>query len=193
MTSTCSKILLHCCCGPCSLASIDFLVSQGLSVKPLFFNPNIEPDEERSKRLEAFLVCCKFKKLEPIVINEQAYKKDGTRCKGCFSFRLSKTASVASSFGIATFTTSLLISPYQKHDLLAEVGREFHNFRYFDLRPYYVESQRQAKELGIYRQKYCGCLESALEAKWLSKRIQEKNRIKSGPSSNWIPDWLKDR
>ena len=51
----------------------------------------------------------------------------------------------------------------------------------------------QAKELGIYRQKYCGCLKSAQEAKWLSKRIQEKIRLKSGPTSDWTPDWLKDR
>ena len=193
MTSTCSEILLHCCCGPCSLASIDFLVSKGFSVKPLFFNPNIEPDEERQRRLETFLVCCKFKNLDPIVIDEQTYKKDGTRCQGCFSFRLEKTAQVARQSEITLFTTSLLISPYQKHSLLAEVGKRFDNFRYFDLRPFYNNSQMQAKELGIYRQKYCGCLKSAQEAKWLSKRIQEKIRLKSGPTSDWTPDWLKDR
>ncbi|NTU61574.1 MAG: epoxyqueuosine reductase QueH, partial [Caldiserica bacterium] len=168
MTNICSEILLHCCCGPCSLASIDFLVSRGFLVRPMFFNPNIEPDEERSKRLEAFLACCRIKHLEPIIIDEQSYIKDGARCSGCFEFRLEKAASVARSIRIALFTTSLLISPYQKHDLLANVGSKFDGFRYFDLRPFYADSQMQAKELGIYRQKYCGCFESHLASSILS-------------------------
>lgn len=184
-------MLLHCCCGPCSLASIDFLVSQGFIVKPLFFNPNIEPDEERQRRLDAFLVCCKHKNLEPMIIDDNTFKKDETRCLNCFEYRLSKVSEVAKSLGIKVFSTSLLISPYQKHDLLKRVGSSYENFRYFDLRPYYQESQRQAKELGIYRQKYCGCLESVQETKWLAKRNSEKNRVKNGPSSDWTPNWLK--
>jgi predicted adenine nucleotide alpha hydrolase (AANH) superfamily ATPase len=160
-------------------------------VKPLFFNPNIDPDDERRKRLDAFLVCCKHKSLEPIIIDENTYIKDETRCQNCFEHRLSKVSEVAKSFGINFFTTSLLISPYQNHELLAKVGSMFDDFKYFDIKPFYSESQRQAKELGIYRQKYCGCLESAQEAKWLSKRYSDKNRIKNGPFSDWSPNWLK--
>lgn len=98
---------------------------------------------------------------------------------------------MASTLGIGLFTTSLLISPYQKHELLKEVGTKFDRFAYIDLRPFFHDSQRQARELGVYCQKYCGCLESAQEAKWLAKRNSEKNRVKNGLYSDWTPDWLK--
>lgn len=192
--STSSDILLHCCCGPCSTATIDFLQSNGFSVKPIFFNPNIKPAEEFEKRLEAFKIVCSVKKLEPIIIEEDSYisKTDTSKCGHCFSFRFGKVSEVAKELGYSSFTTSLLISPYQKHELLKNTGLSFDGFRYFDFRPLYDQSRVQAVSLGIYRQKYCGCLQSKVEAKWLSKRSVEARRIKAGPVSEWKPDWVSD-
>lgn len=192
--STSSDSLLHCCCGPCSTATIDFLQSNGFFVKPIFFNPNIKPIEEYEKRLEAFKFVCSVKKLEPIIIEEDSYipKTDTSKCDHCFSFRLEKVSEVAKELGFSNFTTSLLISPYQKHELLKNIGLSFDGFRYFDFRPLYDQSREQAKNLGIYRQKYCGCLQSKVEAKWLLKRFEEAKRIKSGPTSDWKPNWVSD-
>lgn len=190
--STFSDILLHCCCGPCATATIDYLQSNGFRVRPLFFNPNIKPEDEHKNRLEAFLLVCSAKKLDPIIIGDDSYipKSDTSKCGHCFSFRLGKVSEVAIELGFSSFTTSLLISPYQKHDLLRNTGLGFVGFRYFDLRPFYDQSREQAKNLGIYRQKYCGCLQSRIEAKWLAKRNEESRRAKVGPASDWKPDWL---
>lgn len=164
--NTCSEILLHCCCGPCSMASIDHLKSLGFQIRPIFFNPNIEPEDENKRRLEGFLTVCNFKNLEPLVISDDSYvqKIGGNRCGFCYSFRLDKVASFASQNGFGQFSTTLLISPYQNHELLRQTGESHPAFRYFDFRPFFRESQNQAKELGIYRQKYCGCLKSFEEA-----------------------------
>ena len=171
--NTCSEILLHCCCGPCSVASIDHLLGQGFQIRPFFFNPNIEPEDENKRRLEGFLTVCKFKNLEPIVIVDNSYvqKTDGNRCGYCYSFRLDKVAEFAIQNGFQFFTTTLLISPYQNHELLRQTGETHPDFRYFDFRPFFRDSQNQAKELGIYRQKYCGCLKSLEES-----QLQRKNR-----------------
>jgi hypothetical protein len=93
---------------------------------------------------------------------------EGERCGDCFRLRLSKTALVAREKGFDAFTTTLLISPYQKHELLREIGeqiaqREDVEFLYEDLRTGFRESQRISRELNLYHQKYCGCLYSEWE------------------------------
>jgi epoxyqueuosine reductase len=177
--TTCSEILLHCCCGPCSMACIDFLRNQGFSIKPIFFNPNIEPIDENKRRLEGFLTVCNFKGLEPIVISDDLYiqKTDDNRCGHCYSFRLDKVAQFANRNGFAQFTTTLLISPYQNHELLRQTGEKHKTFKYFDFRSFFRDSQNQAKELGIYRQKYCGCLISLEESIQQSKKAQAAKQI----------------
>jgi predicted adenine nucleotide alpha hydrolase (AANH) superfamily ATPase len=190
--NTSSEILLHCCCGPCATASIDFLEDKGFKVKPLFFNPNIQPADEHQKRLEAFQTVCSKKNLEPLILMDESYNQQIIdRCSFCYFYRLKKASEMAVELGFNAFTTTLLISPYQKHNLLKQTGEGFGNFIYFDLRSQYISSQRQAKDFGIYMQKYCGCLCSRDESVWLAKRKSESKRIKSGPASDWTPDWLK--
>ncbi|HOJ12221.1 MAG TPA: epoxyqueuosine reductase QueH, partial [Clostridiales bacterium] len=85
------------------------------------------------------------------------------RCAMCYTIRLDKAASFAKEHGFDAFTTTLLISPYQKHDLIKELGEKLADkykiqFYYRDFRPGFRKGQQQAKELGLYRQKYCGCI-----------------------------------
>jgi len=93
---------------------------------------------------------------------------EGERCRDCFRLRLSRTAQAAGENGCDAFTTTLLISPYQKHELLKQVGEEVGrehgvHFYYEDLRPGFRESHRVSRELNLYHQKYCGCVYSEWE------------------------------
>ena len=83
-------------------------------------------------------------------------------CEGCYRVRLSKTAEMAKELDFDGFTTTLLISPYQKHDLLKQVGEEIaleigKAFYYQDFRIGYRESRQMARDMKLYMQKYCGC------------------------------------
>jgi hypothetical protein len=93
---------------------------------------------------------------------------ESERCQYCFRLRLSKTAETARQMEFNAFTTTLLISPQQKHDLLQEIGNELAkekgiDFLYIDLRKRYSDSRRMTKPLNLYRQQYCGCIYSEWE------------------------------
>jgi predicted adenine nucleotide alpha hydrolase (AANH) superfamily ATPase len=97
-----------------------------------------------------------------------------SRCAYCYRLRLEKTASLAVERGYDSFSTTLLISPYQKHDLIREIAREMAEkygipFFYRDFRPGFREGQKQARERGFYMQKYCGCIFSE-EERYLGNR-----------------------
>ncbi len=82
--------------------------------------------------------------------------------------RLSVVGKVAAEGGYEAFSTTLTVSPYQDHAALQAVGEEVGAeagvaFVYADLRPRFSESQARARELGVYRQNYCGCVFSKLE------------------------------
>jgi predicted adenine nucleotide alpha hydrolase (AANH) superfamily ATPase len=92
--------------------------------------------------------------------------------------RLQEAAARAQETGCAGFTTSLLISPYQKHDLIRSIGAEIGEqsgvpFIYYDWRPVYYEGRKLAREMGLYSQRYCGCLFSEYERFRDSKRVRE--------------------
>ena len=98
----------------------------------------------------------------------QVVGHESERCQYCFRLRLSKTAETAREMGFDAFTTTLLISSHQKHDLLREtcddVARERGiDFLYADLRKRYSDSRRMTKPLNLYRQQYCGCVYSDWE------------------------------
>jgi predicted adenine nucleotide alpha hydrolase (AANH) superfamily ATPase len=85
------------------------------------------------------------------------------RCHKCYTLRLEKAAKYAVENGFDAFTTSLLVSPYQKHDLIKELGDHYASeygveFIYRDFRPGFRQGQQMAKDMGLYRQKYCGCI-----------------------------------
>ena len=171
-----NQILLHCCCGPCATYTVNRLRDKGFEVIGFWYNPNIHPFTEHQSRLEAMRTLEKSMEL-PLIVAEgydmidyfrAVTGHEGDRCGDCFQLRLSKTAKVARSKGFTHFTTTLLISPYQKHELLRAVGEteaEEHGveFYYEDFRSGFRESHQLSRELNLYHQKYCGCLYSEWE------------------------------
>ncbi len=105
------------------------------------------------------------------------------RCKFCYDYRLTEAAKTAHMLGFDAFTTTLLISPYQKHDVLVKVGEKTADeygieFYYEDFREGYGESREMAKALELYMQKYCGCIFSEKERyfKRLNHRVSHELR-----------------
>ncbi len=175
------KILLHICCGPCASAVIEELQSQGHEVYGYFYNPNIHPLYEYRKRLEA------VEKITGIMgvklIGEPTYGmkeflrnvvfREEQRCRICYNMRLEETAKMAQKGRFDAFTTTLLISPFQNHDLLREEG-ESHAvpFYYQDFRSLFKRSRELAEEHGLYRQQYCGCIYSEEERYRHQKKLK---------------------
>jgi predicted adenine nucleotide alpha hydrolase (AANH) superfamily ATPase len=181
------KLLLHTCCGPCFLGVWTELGEHSDTQTELYyFNPNIQPDEEWRKRKENLekavagkSVTLHLGEYEPKrhlqAISGQEDDFPG-RCPNCYRLRLSETAKFAKENGFDAFSTTLLVSPYQQHDKLIEIGEEIAKelditFYYSDWRPYFRGGQEEAKQQGIYRQRYCGCLLSKAEAKQFSSQI----------------------
>lgn len=171
-----ARILLHTCCAPCSIHPIDQLRAQGHEITSFFYNPNIHPFTEHLRRKETLFQYAKMINL-PIIDAEKydfeeylrrvAHRVD-TRCGVCYEMRLMETARAAKEKGFEAFSTTLLVSPYQKHDMVREVAeavsREYGvPFIYQDWRGGFRAGQARAKELGLYRQPYCGCIYSEAE------------------------------
>ena len=171
-----TSLLIHTCCAPCATYCVEHWQQKGLEVTSFWYNPNIHPFTEHQRRLETLQNFTRKTSL-PLIISEgydvinyfrEVTGHEEDRCADCFRIRLSTTAMVARLKGFDAFTTTLLISPYQKHDLLKRTAeaiarKEGVEFIYEDLRDGYRESQRMSRELDLYRQKYCGCLYSEWE------------------------------
>jgi tRNA A37 threonylcarbamoyladenosine dehydratase/predicted adenine nucleotide alpha hydrolase (AANH) superfamily ATPase len=170
------RLLFHCCCGPCATACVDSLVAEGITPTLFWYNPNIHPLAEYLNRRDAFIAFAAAANLEREMLDEygeQAFlsgiggaTEAPGRCEICYRMRLEQTAAYAAEKGFDAFSTSLLISPYQQHDVIRRVGEEAAarygvEFLYRDFRPLYGQSRKLARALGLYMQKYCGCLFSA--------------------------------
>ncbi len=167
------NVLLHICCGPCSLYCIDDLKENfRYNITGYFFNPNIHPYDELIRRKGSTEKACSNKNI-PLIIDEdydiqkwKAWKNScAERCAMCYTVRAEQTAKKAASLGFEYFTSTLFVSPYQNHDLMKQIFIEAGNkykveFLYRDFREGFRQGQQQARELGIYRQKYCGCIKS---------------------------------
>ena len=150
-----------------------------MKVTGYWFNPNIEPFDEYDRRLGAMEELERRWELEVIYNDEydnDLYKsaveeitaRGGSRCEACYMVRLGQTASMTKSTGADAFTTSLLVSPYQKHELVRKAGLEaarIHGveFYYEDFRPGWDEGRAISRQMGLYRQNYCGCAASKQE------------------------------
>lgn len=169
-------LLLHVCCAPCSIYSWDYFSRLGYKPGGFFFNPNIHLYLEFSSRLEALRGHAQ--KEDWAVSFDERYLMDeflrlavsagNERCRLCYEMRLLETAHKAKDAAIENYSTTLLLSPYQKHELLKSVGEQVGqqtgvNFIYADLRPGFRESMDQARKNELYRQKYCGCIFSEKE------------------------------
>lgn len=90
------------------------------------------------------------------------------RCKACWRMRLYESGDYAKRHGFGAFTTTLLVSPYQDRDEIVKIGSEIGKmlgifFIGTDWRNGFREAQDFAKQNGMYRQKYCGCIFSERE------------------------------
>ena len=171
------RLLLHCCCGPCAVEVADRFRCLGDDVTGWFFNPNIHPEQERRQREDTLVAAADAIALPLLPAGPgmglyeflSAMAGEGrTRCRACYGLRLGATARQAAEHEFDAFSSTLLISPYQALDVIEEVGKEAGgrsgvDFRFADLRGDYRASCERARELGLYRQNYCGCLFSALD------------------------------
>jgi predicted adenine nucleotide alpha hydrolase (AANH) superfamily ATPase len=164
------KLLMHMCCGPCSTYPLSVIRQEGIEPVGVFFNPNIHPIDEFNRRRENVEKLAQIKGLQVNYFDDfsqpdwESFKgEDDLRCAMCYSVRLEQVAKLAASEGYDAFTTTLLVSPYQKHELINELGEKYAaqygvKFYYRDFRPGFRQGQKEAKDMDLYRQKYCGCI-----------------------------------
>ena len=182
------KLLMHVCCAPCSVYCIDSLRQEGLEPTFFWYNPNIHPFIEYKTRRD----CLKdyARQVDAKLIINEEYGLDefcrnviddiSNRCVNyCYQKRLGETVRYAAENGYDAFTTTLLVSPYQKHDELKNVCEDLAQksgikFIYRDFREGFREGQKKARELGLYMQKYCGCIFS--EEERYQKQIEKDSK-----------------
>ena len=167
------NLLFHCCCAPCAIAPVESLRGQGVNPTLFWYNPNIHPSTEYASRRDALIALAGLRGLPLETIDEYGlypFLRDiggetepGKRCGVCYRVRLERTAARAAELGLDAFGSSLFISPYQRHEAMRRAGREAAErhgveFLHLDFRPLFRESQAQARALGLYMQKYCGCV-----------------------------------
>lgn len=170
------RILLHTCCGPCALFPLRQLRAAGHDVTGFFYNHNIHPFQEYARRRDTVIQMAEQESL-PLIMRDE-YDLEGflthvasepcKRCSYCYSSRLRAAAQAAARGGFEAFSASLLYSRYQKHDEIKELGEQIGSeygvlFYYQDFRSGWQEGIRLSKELGLYRQQYCGCIYSEKE------------------------------
>ncbi|MBF0480070.1 MAG: epoxyqueuosine reductase QueH [Desulfovibrionaceae bacterium] len=171
-----ARLLLHICCGPCSITVAQRLLEGDFAVTGLFYNPNIHPLTEYLRRREgveqtasrlSIPVIYLDDEYDPAVFLRQTAFRENARCQACYALRLNRTASFASEHGFDLFSTTLLYSKRQNHDAIRLSGenaaRGSTRFFYRDFREGWQEGIALSKDWGIYRQPYCGCLYSECE------------------------------
>ena len=172
------KLLLHTCCAPCSVYCIKSLREEGIEPTLYWYNPNIHPYAEYKARRDCLKEYAKLVGVELII--EDAYGLDEfvcnvadkltTRCEDyCYPKRLRKAMEYAKQNGFDTISTTLLYSIYQKHEYIEELMYGLANeigldFLYRDFREGWQEGQDTARAIGLYVQKYCGCVFSEEES-----------------------------
>lgn len=172
------SLLLHACCAPCSSYCVEYLTKY-FDITLYFYNPNIESQEEFSKRFNEFEKIIKrfdVKVVEEKYDSSEFYdsikgyedcKEGGDRCTICYRLRLQKTLEYAEAHGFEYFASTLSISPYKDAKRLNEIGEEISKdskvlylVNDFKKKGGYLRSTELSKELDLYRQDYCGCIYS---------------------------------
>ena len=162
------SLLLHICCSPCLCHPLQALADEGFSVAGLWYNPNVHPYTEYAARRESLAKYADAKGLKVDYLDEYPLEQivsllSKDRCLACYRLRLERTALTARDKGYKVFSTTLLYSIYQKHELVRDAGQEAGRkngveFIYRDFRTGWQEGREEAKVLGLYRQTYCGCI-----------------------------------
>lgn len=184
---------MHICCGPCAVYPLEQLIQEGFEVSGLYTNPNIHPFTEYQARRASVEKLAELRGLK--VIYEPEYQperffrevshREERRCYYCYSIRLEAAARYAKKGKFDAFTSTLLVSRYQNHELIREIAatmaeRYEVQFLYRDFRNGFDKGRQQARDMGLYMQKYCGCLYSEAERfapAAARKRSANKNAI----------------
>jgi len=184
------RILVHICCAPCALYSFPRLKEEFEEVIGLWYNPNIHPFQEYSRRLDSLREWAKKENIK--IIYENRYElqdflrevvyRESRRCFICYYLRFRKTAIFARRGKFDYFGSTLLYSPHQNQDLIRTVaeavGKEY------SIKPYlrffkegWKESRKLSRQMGLYHQQYCGCVYSEEER---YRKISQKGLEKEG-------------
>lgn len=233
------KLLLHACCGPCSLEPVRLLQAAGHDITIAYMNSNIAPADEYQHRLSTLL---EWARSQGIPVIEGPYEPDrwqeavraawhpdparltadsagdasgdaeatfntgidpefstgidpefdtgidpefdpardpkfahlysdrDNRCRACYRLRLEELARHAHEHGFDAIGTTLSVSPYQYTSIIKEeLERAAAHYDglvalFEDFRPYYPNATKRSRDLGMYRQNYCGCAYSDKEA-----------------------------
>jgi predicted adenine nucleotide alpha hydrolase (AANH) superfamily ATPase len=187
------RVMLHACCGPCLLEPFDALEAEH-AVRVLYANPNIHPREEYERRRDTLLAYASARGIE---VDEAPYEprawdeavrgledRPGERCRACFRLRIGLAAVRAAELGYDAVATTLTVSPYQDPGAIREAGEAACaaagvSFLVTDFRDRYSEATRRSRELGMYRQNYCGCRYSEGEAEE-QRAARKAAKVKGG-------------
>jgi predicted adenine nucleotide alpha hydrolase (AANH) superfamily ATPase len=176
-------LLLHICCGPCSTHVIDLLKDKYHPIG-FFYNPNLHPRAEYFRRLEATAQVCRQHRAAlwvppfgqkawlDVVRGLDKEPEGGRRCNICIRLRLEATAWVARAASLTAFATTLTISPRKNSHVINALGTDLsksHNIYFleadFKKKDGFLKSVQKSKDMGLYRQDYCGCCYSMRERK----------------------------
>lgn len=170
------KLLLHICCGPCACYPVSVLQEEGVEVQGWFYNPNIHPFKEFQRRLEALEQLAAQWQLQVDYHRRYGLRDylrrvvfhEDRRCRLCYEMRLTAAARRTRELGLDAFSTTLLYSRYQQHEVIREVAEEAArqegvSFYYRDFRPGWQQGIDLSRRLELYRQPYCGCIYSEQE------------------------------
>ncbi|MBN1375910.1 MAG: epoxyqueuosine reductase QueH [Dehalococcoidia bacterium] len=170
------KVVLHICCGVCAAGAADVLLSEGHQVTGYFYNPNIYPPEEYERRLEAAQEAAGRLGFELIegpydpanwLAEAKALKDEpegGRRCEICYRIRLQKSYEFMQERGYEAFTSTLTISPHKPAAVINNIGAticgDHFMARDFKKKEGFKKASAAARQWGLYRQNYCGCIYS---------------------------------
>ena len=176
------NILLHICCAPDASVPVPDLIVEGWNVHGFFYGSNIHPLDEYERRLEALgiltqhheipceISCyCPGEWLDGVKGLEHE-PEGGRRCEKCFALQLEAGAKIARALGCEYFCTTLTISPHKNVALINELGERISSLhglhwenRIWRKNNGFLRSVKISRELGLYRQNYCGCVYSKRE------------------------------
>lgn len=164
-------ILVHACCGPCSTASIERMLADGWNPTLYFSNSNIFPQEEAERRYAALFQVSVIYNL-PLIREVYSHEKwldavsgleqepeGGKRCEACFAYNLREASAKAEELGFSHFCTTLTVSRFKSSKTIFRVGEQFPLFENLDFKKKggFDRSLVLSREMGLYRQHYCGC------------------------------------
>jgi predicted adenine nucleotide alpha hydrolase (AANH) superfamily ATPase len=171
------KLLLHVCCGRCAPFPLRIIKEElKADVSFFYFNPNIHPFTEWEKRAEALKEYAENTQTPLIMFPHyditgflrEVVFREKKRCEICYHMRLKKTVEVAKKGKYDFFSSTLLGSKQQNHELIKdlafEAARDYNvEFFYKDFREGVKENIERSNKLNLYRQQYCGCIYSEYE------------------------------